>query len=67
MKQVLVLGAGTIGSVIARLLQGSGDYRVTLADREAAQLAGLAPGVTPAVADLSSSEALEALAKGRFA
>lgn len=67
MKQVLVLGAGKIGSVVARLLHGAGDYGVTLADREAAQFAGLPPGVAPAVADLSSPEALEALAKGRFA
>jgi saccharopine dehydrogenase-like NADP-dependent oxidoreductase len=38
---VLVLGAGKIGSGIAKLLHRSGDYRVTVGDRDADALARL--------------------------
>jgi len=33
-KNITLLGAGHIGSAIARRLAGSGDYRVTVIDRE---------------------------------
>ena len=39
MKNIVVIGAGKIGSTIARLLAHSGDYQVTLADRSGEQLA----------------------------
>ena len=42
MKEILVLGAGKIGALIAGLLAESGSYRVQLADAE--------PGVAKSVA-----------------
>jgi Saccharopine dehydrogenase and related proteins len=39
MKNIVVMGAGKIGSVIAEMLAQSGDYAVTLADKDAASLA----------------------------
>lgn len=42
MTPVLIVGAGKIGSSIAKLLQLSGSYRVTVADRDEAALARLA-------------------------
>jgi len=39
MKNVLLLGGGKIGFAIAEFLSGSGDYRVTVADRDGAALA----------------------------
>ena len=44
MKSVLVIGAGKIGATIADLLASSGDYRVTVADRDQSQLARIAAG-----------------------
>ena len=41
MKEIVVTGAGRIGSAIADMLVASGDYTVTVADRSAEQLAGL--------------------------
>ena len=38
MKQIVVVGAGKIGSMIAELLGGSGDYAVTVVDRSQQQL-----------------------------
>ena len=35
MKNLLILGAGKVGSLIATLLSHSGDYRVYLADSKA--------------------------------
>jgi saccharopine dehydrogenase-like NADP-dependent oxidoreductase len=40
--RTLLLGAGHIGRTIAHLLAGSGDYRLTVADRDPAALAALA-------------------------
>ncbi|MCK9259374.1 MAG: saccharopine dehydrogenase NADP-binding domain-containing protein, partial [Azoarcus sp.] len=34
MKQILIVGAGKIGTVIADLLSACGDYEVTVADRD---------------------------------
>ena len=34
MDRLLLLGAGKIGAAIAELLCSSGDYKVTIADRE---------------------------------
>ena len=33
MKEVVVIGAGKIGTTVAGLLASAGDYQVTLADR----------------------------------
>ena len=41
MKEIVVVGAGKIGSTIAEMLAETGDYRVTVVDRSAAQLAAL--------------------------
>ena len=38
MKDIVVVGAGKIGSMIAELLAGSGDYAVTVVDRAQTQL-----------------------------
>ena len=38
MKEIVVVGAGKIGSTIARLLSGTGDYRVLVVDRSSDQL-----------------------------
>ncbi|MGO4326981.1 saccharopine dehydrogenase C-terminal domain-containing protein [Cupriavidus sp. 2TAF22] len=43
--RVVVLGAGKIGRTIAVMLHDSGDYRVTLVDREPAQLDDLPQGI----------------------
>ena len=41
MKEIVVIGAGKIGSTIADMLAGSGDYQVTVVDQSAAQLEAL--------------------------
>jgi saccharopine dehydrogenase-like NADP-dependent oxidoreductase len=38
MKDIVVVGAGKIGSTIARLLASTGNYRLTVVDRAASQL-----------------------------
>lgn len=64
-KDILVIGAGKIGTVIADLLAHCGDYRVTLADRSAAALAGAR--VATRVLDIDDADALRAALSGRFA
>lgn len=67
MKQIVVLGAGKIGSTIAELLAGCGDYRVTVADRAVESFARLSASIERKVLDISNAEALEALLTGKFA
>ena len=69
MKHVVVIGAGHIGSTIASLLSGCGDYWITVADRSAEQLAALDPmsRVDHAVLDVTDGVALRALLSGKFA
>src|SRR5271165_1062795 len=69
MKNVVIIGAGKIGATIAELLAASGDYRVTVADRSAAQLRALdeRPAIETALIDIEAAEALDALLSGRFA
>ncbi len=69
MKNLLVVGAGKIGSVIADLLAHTGDYAVTLADRSADALAepGLDARVAKLVLDIGDPAALRAALHGRFA
>lgn len=43
-RPLLVIGAGKIGQVVADLLAGSGDYAVTLADRDPAALKSVRDG-----------------------
>ncbi|MDR3511297.1 MAG: saccharopine dehydrogenase family protein [Caulobacteraceae bacterium] len=69
MKSILLIGAGKIGSMAAELLARSGDYRVTLADRSAEQLAG-APklaAVETLVLDVGDEAALAQALAGKFA
>ena len=80
MRNILVIGAGKIGSVVAELLAGvaaangdRNDYRVTVADRSAALLAGIEtdarrpPHLTTLVLDVTDPVALRAALHGRFA
>ncbi len=57
--RIALLGAGHIGQTIARLLAGSGDYDVTVIDRDAAALARLqGPGIRTQVVDTEQGAAL---------
>ena len=38
MKKVMLVGGGKIGVAITELLSATGDYKVTVADRDAASL-----------------------------
>jgi saccharopine dehydrogenase-like NADP-dependent oxidoreductase len=69
MLDVVVIGAGHIGSTIASLLSESGDYRITVADRSVAQLRAVEslPRVEAALVDVTDGPALRGLMAGRFA
>jgi len=69
MKNISIIGAGKIGGAIAHLLAETGDYRVTVADRSAEQLAKLDkhPAIATAELDISDSVALDAHLGGQFA
>ncbi|MEK1926501.1 saccharopine dehydrogenase family protein [Rhizobium giardinii] len=69
MKNIVVIGAGKIGSTIARLLAHSGDYHVTLADRSAEQLSQIErhDAITTAEIDIDDGNALVGLLAGKFA
>jgi saccharopine dehydrogenase-like NADP-dependent oxidoreductase len=69
MKNVVVMGAGKIGSTIAMMLAHSGDYSVTLADHDARQLAAVEPhpAIDHATLDITNADALAALLAGKFA
>ena len=69
MKDIVVIGAGKIGSTIARLLAHSGDYRVTVADRAEEQLSAIErhPAVSTAAVDIADGAALRTLLAGKFA
>ena len=60
MHRVLLLGAGKIGRMIARLLVDTGDYRVTVGDVSPAALARISrqSGVETVPIDVESSQAL---------
>jgi saccharopine dehydrogenase-like NADP-dependent oxidoreductase len=62
MKRVLVLGAGKIGRMIARLLLDSGDYGVVVGDVSAAALERISRrvGVETTAADVESPASLQA-------
>lgn len=69
MRQLLLLGAGKIGSAIAHLLSRSGDYHVTVADADPQSLARIDahPNVTIERADVSDHQTLVTLMQGKFA
>ncbi len=64
MAEVVILGAGKIGIAVAEMLAGA-DYRVTLADNDAAALAARTPaGVTAARVDVGDPFALLPVLEG---
>ena len=70
MKDILVIGAGQIGQVVAGLLADSGDYRVTLADRSPDALAAAVPTgqrLQALALDVTDTTALQAALRGRHA
>ncbi|WP_168077998.1 saccharopine dehydrogenase family protein [Caulobacter sp. SSI4214] len=69
MKEVVVVGGGKIGSMIAEMLAGCGDYAVTVADASAQALERLettAP-VRKVQVDIADAAALDRLLAGKFA
>ncbi len=69
MKDIVVIGGGKIGSVIAEMLADSGDYAVKVVDRASEALALLPKHlkVSGVVADVADPAALDAVLKGAFA
>jgi saccharopine dehydrogenase-like NADP-dependent oxidoreductase len=69
MKDVVVIGAGKIGSTIAQLLAGTGDYHVTLVDRSPEVLAGRDHDerIHAVAVDVDDSLKLVELLNGKFA
>lgn len=69
MTPVLVLGAGKIGVMIAEFLARSGDYAVTLADRdvEALERDGLLSGVRTRALSVEDRKALDLVLKDQYA
>lgn len=69
MKSVAIVGAGHIGSTIASLLGGAGDYEVVVLDRNQAALSGVRQGarVTTRAADVGNPADLREALKGAYA
>jgi saccharopine dehydrogenase-like NADP-dependent oxidoreductase len=69
MKHVVVVGAGNIGSTISALLARTGDYSVTLADRDAERLAQLdrRVGVDTVALNVADAAVLRRTLRGAFA
>ncbi len=68
-KPVVIVGAGKIGSMIAELLGGSGDYAVTVVDRSQSQLDRLETSIPVAkvAADITQGDTLKKILEGKFA
>jgi saccharopine dehydrogenase-like NADP-dependent oxidoreductase len=69
MKNIVVVGAGKIGSMIAELLVSSGDYGVTVVDRSQRQLDRLetAAPVRRLAMDIAEGDSLRKELTGKFA
>ncbi len=69
MRSVVVVGAGKIGSVVARMLAGTGDWTVAIVDRAAAafDLLEAHPSLAPHVVDIDDSKRLLEVLNGAFA
>jgi saccharopine dehydrogenase-like NADP-dependent oxidoreductase len=69
MKDIVIVGAGKIGSMIAEFLGSSGDYAVTVVDRSAQQLERLETSaqIKKAAMDITQGDALRKLLSGKFA
>jgi saccharopine dehydrogenase-like NADP-dependent oxidoreductase len=69
MKDIVIVGAGKIGSMIAEFLGSSGDYAVTVVDRSPQQLERLETSVAikKTAMDITQGDALRKLLSGKFA
>jgi len=69
MQDIVIVGAGKIGSMIADNLAGCGDYEVTVLDRSQEQLDRLetTSPVAKVAADIMQGEGLLKLLRGKFA
>jgi saccharopine dehydrogenase-like NADP-dependent oxidoreductase len=69
MHDVVIVGAGKIGSMIADFLARSGDYRVTVTDQSAAQLDRLEPvlPIEKVEVQVQDRDAMRRLLAGKFA
>lgn len=69
MKEIVLIGAGKIGEMIAMMLADTGDYRLTVADRDAEFLARLPkhPDIRTLTLDVDDGEALARALAGKFA
>ncbi|WP_137133255.1 saccharopine dehydrogenase family protein [Rhizobium sp. FKY42] len=69
MKNIIVIGGGKIGGAIAIMLASTGDYLVTVADRNEQQLANLDkhPAITTIRLDISDRAELTEALTGKFA
>ena len=70
MKNVLVLGAGKIGRMVASLLQGCGDYHVTVMDAHEASVnetLALSPGAKPMIGRFDDLAAVDRALDGQWA
>jgi saccharopine dehydrogenase-like NADP-dependent oxidoreductase len=65
-RRILLIGAGKIGQVVADLLAGSGDYDVTLADRDVSALR-TANSVRSLALDVDDASALARALDGHWA
>jgi saccharopine dehydrogenase-like NADP-dependent oxidoreductase len=68
MRDIVVVGAGKIGSTIADMLSAGGAYRVTVADRSREQLdrMELTENVGRAVVDIEDNRGLTRLVAGKY-
>ena len=69
MHDVVVMGGGKIGSIIAEMLAETGDYKIKVLDRSPEALAAIPahPRIATAVVDMTDATALDAALKGAFA
>ncbi|WP_313291707.1 saccharopine dehydrogenase family protein [Rhizobium rhizoryzae] len=69
MKNIIVIGGGKIGGAIALMLASTGDYQVTVVDRNEQQLANLDkhPAIAPIRLDISDRAELIGALTGKFA
>ncbi len=69
MKKITVMGAGNIGSAIADMLQKTGDYSVTIADRDEVRLKEVTKdnGVEYSCVDVTDAASLDAVMQDAYA
>jgi saccharopine dehydrogenase-like NADP-dependent oxidoreductase len=67
MRKVAVVGAGKIGSTVAAMLAGTGDYEVLVIDGSAAALAEVPPSIARSVLAIDDHKLLAEHLAGRFA